>query len=136
MADGGRRGSTALWVLGAVGVLAVVGLALAVWLRANPPGGSTANGTVVTYQGRTYWVSGERVADSALGADVASDVPFQDTTADLRQVDGFAPDEALAAYLPALTSSQTGPGWTFVAVDQTLGTNPGADPSASAVLAR
>jgi hypothetical protein len=133
MTQRSRHGLAALAVLGG---LVGVGCLMAIWFSLHPPGGSTANGTVVTYDGRTYWVSGERVTDSALGGAVASHVPFQDTTTDLREIEGFASDRALAAYLPALTSSQSGPGWTFVAVDQELGTNPAADASASAVLAR
>jgi hypothetical protein len=131
-----QRSRHALVALALLGPLVGVGCLIALWFSLHPPGGSTANGTVVTYDGRTYWASGERVTDSALGGAVASDVPFQDTTTDLREIDGFAPDRVLAAYLPALTSSQSGPGWTFLAVDQELGTNPAADPSARAVLSR
>ena len=67
---------------------------------------------------------------------VATGVLYQGTTADLREVRGFPADQVLAAYIPAQRAGQTGSGWTFVAVDQTLGTNPLADPSASAVLQR
>lgn len=137
MSGDGRRGLRVLGVVAALVALLVVG---AVWFADRPNPLSSANGTesgnVVTYDGRTYWVSGERVAGTALGAPVAQAVPYQDTTADLREVRGFPPDQVLAAYIPAQRAGQTGSGWTFVAVDQALGTNPLADPSASAVLQR
>ncbi len=137
MNDDGRG---SLRVLGVAAVVAALLVAGAWWFADHPnplsSADGTGNGTVVAYQGRTYWVSGERVAEASLGAPVAQGVPFQGTTADLREVRGFPPDEVLAAYLPAQRAGQTGPGWTFVAVDQTLGTNPVADPSASAVLQR
>jgi hypothetical protein len=137
MAQDGRRDLT---VLGVVLALAAV-LVLGVWWFADRPNpfsssSGTTSGNVVTYDGRTYWVSGERVADSALGEVVATGIAYQGTKADLRNVRGFAPDQVLAAYIPAQRAGQTGPGWTFVAVDQRLGTNPLADPSASAVLQR
>jgi hypothetical protein len=136
MSEDGRRDLRVFGVVVAVVALLVVG---AWWFaeRPNPfSSGTTTTGNVVTFQGRTYWVSGERVAETSLGADVAQDVLYQGTTADLREVLGFPPDQVLAAYIPAQRAGQTGPGWTFVAVDQSLGTNPLADPSASAVLAR
>ena len=129
-----------LRVLGIVAglvVLLVVGLW---WFAGRPDPASSADGSttgnVLTYQGRQYWVSGQRVAQAALGSEVAQDVPYQDTTADLRQVRGFPADQVLAAYVPAQRAGLTGSGWEFVAVDQSLGTNPAADPSASAVLER
>jgi hypothetical protein len=135
MSENSRRDLT---VLGVVGVIAVL-LVLGVWWFADHPnpfssGTGTTTGNVVTYEGRTYWVSGERVAEASLGAPVASGVLYQGTTADLREVRGFPADQVLAAYIPAQRAGQTGSGWTFVAVDQSLGTNPLADPSASAVL--
>ena len=137
MSDNSRRD---LAVLGVVGVIVAL-LAVGVWWFAdhlNPfsSGTSTTTGNVVTFEGRTYWVSGERVAEASLGATVATGVLYQGTTADLREVRGFPSDQVLAAYIPAQRAGQTGSGWTFVAVDQTLGTNPLADPSASAVLQR
>ena len=135
MSENSRRGSAVV----AVVVVVVALLALGVWWFQDHPnpfssGTSTTTGNVVTYQGRTYWVSGERVAEASLGATVATGVLYQGTTADLREVRGFPADQVLAAYIPAQRAGQTGPGWTFVAVDQSLGTNPLADPSASAVL--
>ncbi|HET7902156.1 MAG TPA: hypothetical protein VFL59_13300 [Candidatus Nanopelagicales bacterium] len=137
MTQDGRRDLTVLGVLLAVAAVLVLG----VWWFADRPnpfstGTGTTGGNVVTYDGRTYWVSGERVADASLGEVVATGVAYQDTTADLRAVRGFAPDQVLAAYIPAQRAGQSGPGWTFVAVDQGLGTDPLADPSASAVLQR
>ncbi len=137
MSENSRRDLTVLGVVGVVAVLLVLG----VWWFADHPnpfssGTSTTTGNVVTYEGRTYWVSGERVAEASLGATVATGVLYQGTTADLREVRGFPSDQVLAAYIPAQRAGQTGSGWAFVAVDQSLGTNPLADPSASAVLRR
>ncbi len=137
MSENSRRDLT---VFSVVAVLALL-LAGGVWWFADRPnpfssGTGTTTGNVVTYEGRTYWVSGERVANASLGATVATGVLYQGTTADLREVRGFPSDQVLAAYIPAQRAGQTGSGWTFVAVDQSLGTNPLANPSASAVLQR
>lgn len=112
----------------------LVGAAVAVLVHRHELGG-TANGTVLVVDGRTYWVSGERVAAPALGALVARDVPFQDTRADVREVRGYRPEAVLAAWLPAQRAGQSGPGWTFVAVDERLGTDPRSDPGTASVLA-
>ena len=82
-------------------------------LTVSSSGTSTTTGNVVTYEGRTYWVSGERVAETSLGAPVATGVLYQGTTADLREVRGFPADQVLAAYIPAQRAGQTGSGWTF-----------------------
>jgi len=133
----GKRSWT---VVGAVAVVVALVAVGAWWFADRPNPLSSANGSengnVVSYDGRTYWVSGERVADTSLGSPVAAQGMHQGAAADLREVQGFPADEVLAAYLPAQRAGQTGPGWTFVAVDQSLGTNPLADPSASAVLVR
>jgi hypothetical protein len=86
--------------------------------------GNTANGTGLTYQGRFYWASGKQVKDDALGRPVATAVPFQDTTAELREVVGFDPTTTLAALLPSLDGFPGGLRWTFVSTDQDRGTNP------------
>ncbi len=135
MGEDGRRD---LRVVGVVAVVVAL-LAAGIWWFADHPNPlSSANGSesgnVVTYDGRTYWVSGERVAEASLGAPVAAQGMHQGTGADLREVTGFPADQVLAAYLPPQRAGQTGSGWTFVAVDQSLGTNPLANPSASAVL--
>ena len=137
MSENSRRDLTVFGVVAALALLLVGG----VWWFADRPnpfssGTSTTTGNVVTYEGRTYWVSGERVAETSLGAPVATGVLYQGTTADLREVRGFPADQVLAAYIPAQRAGLTGLGWEFVAVDQALGTNPLADPSASAVLER
>jgi hypothetical protein len=137
MSEHGRRDRRVVGVVVAVMALLAVGVW---WFVRHPDPLSSAKGSatgnVVTYDGRAYWVSGERVAATSLGAAVAQGVPYQDTTADLREVRGFPRDQVLAAYIPAQRAGQTGPGWTFVAVDQALGTNPVAYPSANAVLER
>ena len=129
-----------LRVLAVVAVLVALLVGGAWWFAERPVPGSSADGSttgnVVTYDGRQYWVSGQLVAESSLGDVVARAVPYQGTTADLREVRGFPADQVLAAYIPAQRAGLTGLGWEFVAVDQALGTNPLADPSASAVLER
>jgi alkylation response protein AidB-like acyl-CoA dehydrogenase len=122
-------------VLAVVAVLAVVGGLAYAGLAGRREAASTANGTGLTYDGRWYWASSDEVAASALGAPVASAVAFQDTTADLRAIEGFPPDVALAALLPPLTGGRGGPRWTFVSTDQGRGTNPTAYADSAAVLA-
>ena len=113
-------------------VLLVVGvLAASHW----HPGGDTATGTGLTYDGRFYWASGGRVEDAALGDPVASAVRFQDTTADLRRIVGLDPEVTMAALLPSLDGSPGGLRWTLVSTDQGRGTNPAAYPDTAAVLA-
>jgi hypothetical protein len=122
-------------VLAVVAVLAVVGGLAYAGLSGRREAASTANGTGLTYDGRWYWASSSEVAAAALAAPVAQDVPFQDTTADLRAIEGFAPDVALAALLPPLTGGGGGPRWTFVSTDQDRGTNPTAYADSAAVPA-
>ncbi len=117
------RGRTVL-LLVAVAVV-VVGTGVLVLLASGwHPGGDTATGTGLTYQDRFYWASGAQVRDDALGATVAEAVPFQDTTADLRTIEGMDPQTTLAAWLPSLDGSPGGPRWTLVSTDQGRGTNP------------
>lgn len=133
MAGGSGRTGLVLGVVAAV----LVALGVGVWLiarTAGTGGNDSTSGNVLVYDGRTYWVSGERVRAGALGEVVATGVPYQDTNADLRAITGFAPDVALAAYIPPQRAGQTGPGWTFVAVDQKLGTDPLSDRVASTIL--
>ena len=54
----------------------------------------------------------------------AGAVPFQDTTADLREIVGHDPQTTLAALLPSLDGSPGGLRWTFVSTDQDHGTDP------------
>ena len=128
-------GTRTRWVV-AVVVVAMVALAGAAGaigaLRHSAQ--ATRNGTGLTYHGRFYWASGDQVAGGALGPVLQTAVPFQDTTADIRSVTGFAPEAALAALLPSLNGSPGGLRWTFVATDMSRGTNPRGYPETSAVL--
>lgn len=126
---------TAVKVLAVVAVLAVVGGLAYAGLSGRREAASSANGTGLTYEGRFYWASSDEVAAASLGAPVASAVAFQDTTADLRAIDSFAPNVALAALLPPLTGGGGGLRWTFVSTDQDRGTNPTAYADSAAVLA-
>jgi alkylation response protein AidB-like acyl-CoA dehydrogenase len=125
----------AIKVLAAAAVLALVGGLAYAGLSSRREAASTANGTGLTYEGGFYWASGSEVAASSLGEPVATGVPFQDRTADLRAIDGFAPDTALAALLPPLTGGGGGLRWTFVSTDIHRGTNPTAYADSAAVLA-
>ncbi len=126
---------TAFKVLAAVAVLALVGALAWSGLSSRREAASTANGTGLTYEGRFYWASGNEVAAASLGEPVATGVAFQDRTADLRAIAGFAPEVALAALLPPLTGGTGGPRWTFVSTDIDRGTNPTAYADSAAVLA-
>lgn len=128
----GRRGRTVL-VLLAVALL-VVGLGAGLLASRLHPGGDTANGTGLTYRDRFYWASGVQVRDDALGATVAEAVRFQDSTADLRAIEGLDPQTTLAAWLPSLDGSAGGARWTLVSTDQGRGTNPGGYDDTRGVL--
>jgi hypothetical protein len=113
------------WVAVVVSAVAVVVVGLVVVDKVvTDHNRETANGTGLTYEGRFYWASGVRVKDSALGMPVAGAVPFQDTTADLREIVGHDPQTTLAALLPSLDGSPGGLRWTFVSTDQDRGSNP------------
>jgi len=64
------------------------------------------------------------VKEAALGDRVADAVPFQDTTADLREIVGLDRRITLAAMLPSLNGSPGGPRWTLMSTDQDRGTDP------------
>jgi hypothetical protein len=125
---------TALLLVVLVGVVAAFGTLALVARNRSSAAAETANGTGLTYQGRFYWASGLEVAPEHLGAPVADAIAFQDTTADLRSVEGFDSEVALAALLPSLTGAAGGPRWTFVSTDIDRGTNPAGYPDSSAVL--
>ena len=125
---------TTLKLVTAMAVVIVVAVAAYAGSTARREAASTANGTGLTYEGRFYWASAGRVADSKLRAPVADSVAFQDIRTELRAVDGFDPELALAAMLPSLDGSPGGPRWTFVSTDQPRGTNPTAYADSAAVL--
>jgi hypothetical protein len=126
---------TRRWVLAVLAVVVVIaGAATAVLASGWHPGGDTATGTGLTYDGRFYWASGLQVKDSALGPSVATAVPFQDRTADLREITGLPPETTLAALLPSLDGSPGGLRWTLVSTDQDRGTNPAGFDDTRAVL--
>jgi hypothetical protein len=121
---------TGIVVAVAVLVLVAAGVVAATWR----PGDGSTTGTGLTYEGRFYWASGQRVREDALGDPVATAVLFQDTTADLRRIDGLDPHVTLAALLPSLDGSPGGLRWTLVSTDQGRGTNPGGYDDTRAVL--
>ena len=123
---------TRLIVAGLVALVVVAG-SVAVALRYRSFSASE-NGTGLNYESRFYWASGQEVAPQWLGPVLAKDVPFQDTVADLRSVDGFAPEIALAALLPSLDGSAGGLRWTFLSTDMDRGTNPKGYEDSRAVL--
>jgi hypothetical protein len=118
----------------AVVILAVTIVVIALaWLHTRS--GSTANGTGLNYQGSFYWASGVEVRSDALGRPVAESVPFQDTTASLREIKGLDPQTSLAAWLPMISSAVPHPAWIFISTDEARGTNPRAFPDIAPVLA-
>ena len=130
-----RRG----WTVGAlVAVLVGVGVALGVsggWFSGSPSEGASAtSGNVVTYDGREYGVSSMEVAEASLGADVAQDVPYQDTTADLREIVGLDPEVVLAAYVPQQSSQVPRPAWLLVSTDSGRAADPTAYDDTKAVV--
>lgn len=111
------------WTVGAlvavlVGVVAAIGVSGG-WFggSASSPGSDSIAGVIVRYDGHDYWVSDYGIAPSALGGDLATDVPFQDTTTDLRAIAGQDPSVTLAAYLPPLSTASPKAGWRLVSTD-------------------
>ena len=110
------------WTVGAL-VAVIVGVVVALgvssgWFGSGSPGGDSAtSGVIVRYDGRDYWVSDYEVADSALGDTLATDLLFQDTTADVRAISGQDPAVTVAAYLPPLSSASPTAGWRLVSTD-------------------
>jgi len=125
---------TVVKLLAAAAVLAVIGAVAYSSLAGRREAASTANGTGLTFEGRFYWASSNEVTPAALGAPVATGVQFQDRTADLRAIEGFPAEVALAALLPTLTGQPGGPRWTFVSTDMDRGVNPTAYADSAAVL--
>jgi len=124
-------GYRAIAVAIAIAVLALAGF---YWFQAHNK--STANGTGLTYQGTWYWASGAEVRSDALGKDIAQAVPFQDTTANLREITGLDPNVTMAAWLPMISSQVPRPAWILISTDQERGTNPQAFPDTSIVLVK
>ena len=104
------------WTVGAlvaviVGVVVALGVSSGWFGSASPSGDSAKSGVIVRYDGRDYWVSDYEVADSALAETLATDLVFQDTTADVKAIEGQDPTVTVAAYLPPLSSASPTAGW-------------------------
>lgn len=110
------------WTVGAL-VAVIVGIVVALgvsggWLGDGDPGADdTTSGVIVRYEGRDYWVSDYEIAPSALGDTLATGLQFQDTTADVKAIEGQDPTVTVAAYLPPLSSSSPKAGWRLVSTD-------------------
>ncbi|MFC6237433.1 hypothetical protein [Longivirga aurantiaca] len=110
------------WTVGAlvaviVGVVAALGVSSG-WFGSGSPGiDSSKSGVIVRYDGRDYWVSDYEVADAVLGETLATDLLFQDTTADVKAIEGQDPAVTVAAYLPPLSSASPTAGWRLVSTD-------------------
>jgi hypothetical protein len=115
-------------------VTVAVTLAGLYWFQAHNK--SSANGTGLTYHDTFYWASGAEVRADALGKDIAKAVPFQDTTANLREIKGLDANVTVAAWLPMISSQVPRPAWILISTDQGRGTNPQAFPDTSAVLVK
>jgi len=138
MADvqGTKRG----WTVGAL-IAVIVGIVVAVgvgtgWFTDGDPGADdTMSGVIVRYEGRDYWVSDYEVVASALGDTLATDLPFQDTTADVRAIEGLDPEVTVAAYLPPLSTASPTAGWRLVSTDSAYWTDADNVKANSALLA-
>jgi hypothetical protein len=110
------------WTVGAL-VAVIVGIVVALgassgWFGSGAPGSDSAkSGVIVRYEGRDYWVSDYEIAPSALGDTLATGLQFQDTTADVKAIEGQDPTVTVAAYLPPLSSSSPKAGWRLVSTD-------------------
>jgi hypothetical protein len=110
------------WTVGAL-VAVIVGIVVALgvssgWMGNGAPGSDSAeSGVIVRYDGRDYWVSDYEIAPSALGDTLATGLQFQDTTADVKAIEGQDPTVTVAAYLPPLSSSSPQAGWRLVSTD-------------------
>ena len=116
------------------GVIIVTVLALSGLYWFHSRNESTANGTGLTYHGSFYWASGAEVRSDSLGNNIATAVPFQDTTATLREIKGLDPNVTVAAWLPMISSQVPRPAWILISTDKGRGTNPKAFTDTSAVL--
>jgi hypothetical protein len=111
-----------VWTVGAlvaviVGVMVALGVSSG-WFGNGAPGSDSAeSGVIVRYDGRDYWVSDYEIAPSALGNTLATGLQFQDTTADVKAIEGQDPTVTVAAYLPPLSSSSPRAGWRLVSTD-------------------
>ena len=118
------------YVTAAVLIAAVVAV-VAAWGHTR---GTSANGSGLTYEGSFYWASGAEVRADALGSEITRSIPFQDTTATLREIKGLDPKTTLAAWLPMISTQVPHPAWILISTDQGRGTNPQAFPDTAAVL--
>ncbi len=110
------------WTVGAL-VAVIVGIVVALgvsngWIGDGDPGADdTTSGVIVRYDGRDYWVSDYEITPTALGETLATGLQFQDTTADVKAIEGQDPTVTVAAYLPPLSSSSPKAGWRLVSTD-------------------
>jgi hypothetical protein len=128
------------WTVGAlvaviVGIVAALGVSNG-WFGSGSPGSDTAeSGVIVRYDGRDYWVSDYEIAPSALGDTLATDLAFQDTTADVKAIEGQDPTVTVAAYLPPLSSASPTAGWRLVSTDSAYWTDAANVKANAAILA-
>ena len=110
-----------------IGVVGVVGVALS-------RRGAGYSGAGLNYRGTFYHLSSAEVRPDVLGDVVGDDVPFQDTSIQLRQIEGVDVDTAVAGFVPAYpgTGTTAAVAWLLLSPDADLA----ADPWGSAELAR
>jgi hypothetical protein len=121
-------------VIAAVAVAAVATVASVVLQGAREQ--ENSNGTGANYRGEFYSLSAGEVRAARLGAVLARDLGFQDTTTDLRVIRGIDPHTAVAAriaYAPG-TPAERGPAWLLMSPDPDLAADPWATPDLQAVL--
>ena len=89
------------WTVGAL-VAVIVGIVVALgvsngWIGDGDPGADdTTSGVIVRYDGRDYWVSDYEITPTALGETLATGLQVQDTTADVKAIEGQDPTVTLA----------------------------------------
>lgn len=116
-------------VIAAVGV---VSLAMLQGARED----DNSNGTGANYRGEFYSLSAGEVRGDRLGAVLERDLGFQDTTIDLREIDGVDPGTAVAAhiaYAPG-TPAERRPAWLLMTPDPDLAADPWTNPDLAAAL--
>ena len=122
---------------GVIAALAVAAVAAAASVVLQGAGEQeNSNGTGATYRGAFYSLSAGEVRADRLGAVLARDLGFQDTTTDLRVIRGIEPHTAVAAriaYAPG-TPAERGPAWLLMSPDPDLAADPWATPGLAAVL--
>ncbi len=123
-------------MVGALIMAAVLLLSGWVLIRAVDPDGRGASGAGFTYRGDFYALSSAEVRPDRLGDVLDEQVPFQDTTTEVRRILGVSPDVAVAARLspPEVGSGQGEQTWLLLSPAPDLAADPWSDRELSSVV--